>query len=64
MKYKLLQLHDIVNLELDKFSYKLVNGILPTPLIKLANSKGGKKIHRSNKKQELAKHTEAHLNTL
>ena len=42
-KHKLLILRDIVDLKVGKFGYKLVNNILPNPLCKLANSKGGKK---------------------
>ena len=45
-KCKLLKLRDIVELELGKFGYKLVNDIILKPLCKLADSIGGKKTHR------------------
>ena len=45
-RHKLLKMEDIVELEMEKFGYRLVNNILPSPLKELMEAKGGIKSHR------------------
>ena len=58
--FDVIQFPDLIKQEQYKLGYKVSSKILPEPIIALFDKKGGKKCHRSNKKQKHPKHPKAY----
>ena len=62
--HRLLNVHDIVELELGKFGYRLSKDLLPKPLKRLMESKGGRKSHRYPTRNKLTPNIQRHYSTI
>ena len=61
---RLLNVYDIVELELGKFGYRLSKNLLPKPLKRLMESKGGRKTHRYPTRNKPIPNIQRHYSTI